>query len=166
VSWIQRRGGPGAKASLHDTGRVEFELAGRSPQNEEDALEACARLVRWLNVHGADWGDPVPSIERVDDVDAWSTDRTDPAKKLQMQVVRASTVTERWATLARRGAVDVATDVEALAGELMAAITTKTKYPAEQRASLTLVLDATRAVSHTFAQVFDSDLAPIFRTGC
>lgn len=138
----QGRGGPGAKAALHDTGRVEFELAGRSPTNEEGAREACTRLVDVLNAQGSNWSNPVPVVDAASDVDAYSTDRSDLTRLLLMQVVRASSDKKLWSELQRRGSVERKSDAEGLAGELRAAIAKKSiKYPAAQKASLTLVLE-------------------------
>ena len=74
-------------------------MRGRSPTNEEDSLAVCARLVRRLNVEGADWSDP---MEGVQDVDGYSTHLKREGKKLQMQVVRAGSNDEMmWRQLNR-----------------------------------------------------------------
>jgi len=113
-----------------------------------------ARLVRILNAQGGDWSDP---IKGADDVDGYSTHRQDAAQMLQMQVVRASNDEHMWARLSRDGVVKLEFDADRAADELMAAVVKKSKrYPAAQKSSLILLLDAGRTPGHTFHRVFNS----------
>lgn len=149
----QTRPAPNGSATLDDTNRIQLNLTGRPPRNEEGSLDVSARLVRSLNVGGATWRAPVIGTE---DVDAISTDSTILTKNLHMQVVRATTDEALWRTLGREGVAEKNQDATAVAQELISAVRKKAeKYPAAQRSNLTLVLDATRTPNHTFQQVHD-----------
>lgn len=153
ISWSQTRPAPNGSATLHDSGRVDLKLTGQPPRNEEDSLAVSDRLVRYLNIGGEHWSNPVPGVA---DVDAISTDRTNPAMRLSIQVVRASTDRNFWQTLGRDGAAEKIQDVAAASNELISTIRKKAgRYPAAQRSSLTLVLDAGRTPNHTFKEVHD-----------
>jgi len=155
VQWNQTRTAPGATAGLNDRGLLNFRAEGGSSKNEQGAAEACARLVRSLNSWGgSDWSAPV---EGTDDVDLMSFSTRETQHKLHMQVVRASGNESMWQTLEIKRQVHISTDPEAAAQELAAAIAKKSaRYPAAQKASLTLVIDASKTLGHTFQQVLDT----------
>lgn len=161
LSWVQGRGGAGSHADLDDKNDIRMTVVGPSPRNEEGALEACSRLVRKLNRDGADWTEPVAASTQ-DEVDATSHDRRDPARKMAMQVVRVTpkdslSNTPMWQRVSRDGAADVGLTAADAARDLMDAIEKKSKkYPAAQKAELTLVIDVSSTVSHTFRPVFDA----------
>jgi hypothetical protein len=110
-------------------------------------------LVHTLNAQGAQWNDPISAVD-MSEVDACSTDRLDPTRTLPMQVVRASNDQRMWMNLQRNGSEGVDTDVDTLASELMSVVAqTANRYPPALKASLTLVLDTSRTVGHSFSQV-------------
>lgn len=138
---------------MHDTGRLNLILKGRPPRNEEDSLAVSARLIRRLNLDGANWSDPIPGEA---DVDAVSEDRVTRGKKLFIQVVRASIDEKFWRSLGREGAAAKSYDAASAALELIEAVRKKaSKYATAQRNSLTLVLDGGRTPNHTFTDVHD-----------
>jgi hypothetical protein len=148
---VHRRPGLNSTAEADDQGRITLNVTGPSPKNEEDALEICARLVRMLNEHGETWSDPVRGEQ---DIDGYSENLT--GDKLRMQVVRAINDTEFWRQLNEDGSATIEFTALTVANELMNTIRKKaSKYPAAQRNSLTLVLDASRTPSHTFQRVID-----------
>lgn len=152
MSWRQRRPGLRSTAELTDQGQITLTATGPSPQNEEDALEICARLVRASNSTGAAWCVPVEGIQ---DIDGYATNAA--GAMLEMQVVRASNNGKMWQEINRAGSATVAYDVAAAAGELIGAIRKKAaKYSAKQKKAITLVLDAGRTPSLTFQNVFNA----------
>lgn len=163
ISTSQTRPAPNGSATLDDTNRIQLNLRGRPPRNEEGSLDVSARLVRSLNARGATWSAPVLGEE---DVDAISTDRTIPTKNLHMQVVRATTDEALWRTLGREGVAEKNHDAAAAAREMISAVRKKAeKYPAAQRNNLTLILDAARTPNHTFQRVHD-EFAMAHRAEC
>jgi hypothetical protein len=151
VSWEQSRSAHDGTAVLNDINQISFAKTGRTPTNEDNALDVCARLVRWLNATGADWSDPIAGT---DDVDGYSTNSR--CEKLQMQVSRASHGDGMWRNLNRKGSVNVESDTENAANEIIDRVRKKSaKYPLTQRKALTLVVDASRTPGHTFQPVFD-----------
>jgi hypothetical protein len=140
---------------LRDTGAVEVTLVGKPPQNEEGALDAARLLVDHLNAQGANWCAPVKP-EHEYGVDALAADRGYAKKTLEMQVARAL-AEQAWRALGRTGNHEIPTDVAELANDLLSAAHKKAgKYPVpEDRAAMTLILDVSRTVGHTFRQVID-----------
>ena len=154
VQWNQTRTAPGASAGLNDRGLLNFQVEGGSSKNEQGAAEACERLVRWLNSWGgSDWSAPVKGTE---DVDFMSFSAREAWHKLYMQVVRVGSES-MWRTLEIKRQEPIKTDAEAAAKELAAAIAKKSeRYPAVQKASLTLVIDTNKTLGHTFQLVLDT----------
>lgn len=149
--WNQDRPGVQSMAQLTDQGNITQTVTGPSPQNEEDALEICARLVRVLNSLGDTWSAPV---EGEQDIDTYSINAS--GKSIKMQVVRASNDGRMWREINETGSATVAYDTTAAASVLIDSICKKAaKYPAVQKKEMTLVLDTARTPSHTFQQVFD-----------
>jgi len=73
-----------------------------------------------------------------------------------MQVVRAAPA-DLWRSLARDGIASQHSNIAGSAEELRQAMRKKAlHYAAEQRASLTLVIDASRTPVHTFHRVIDA----------
>jgi hypothetical protein len=153
VTWEQTRGAENGSATLNDQEDIRLFQTGKSTTNEDGVPAVCERLVRVLVKAGAHWGAVVPNTA-ANDVDAWAS--APDGTLLEMQVIRASVNAKRYAALTRRGQVEEALNCDDAADELCAAVMKKAKYPIEQRRKLTLVLDATKLASHTFAQVFDS----------
>jgi hypothetical protein len=152
ASAVHGRPGLKSKAEADDDGRITLKATGPSPRNEEDALQTCARLVKFLNGVGADWSDPRRGDQ---DIDCCSTNSA--GAKLEMQVVRASTSEQFWQELNKAGSAHVDHVAGTLADELIGAIRKKaSKYSPAQKKGIVLVLDATRTPSHTFQQVFDA----------
>lgn len=152
LSWSMTRPGPYGKATIDDQGKVDLDIAGQPPRNEDDALDITKRLVSKLNADGAAWGE-VASGDA--DIDACAIGEEE-GTNLNMQVVRASTDQEMWRALAYRGTVQKESSTADVAVELHRAIEKKAnKYPASQRSRLTLVLDAGRTPSHTLNQVHE-----------
>lgn len=145
-------GGRMATADVEPDGGVSFSLSGRPPQNEEDSVRACGVLIRAMNQQGGSWSDPV--VGTAVDVDGESHDRSNPARRLKMQVVRADIDEKTWRDLAQRGRIDVSdTTVDELAARIGAAIALKAALPAATKSDLTLVLDATRLPALGFDSV-------------
>lgn len=130
---------------------IDLSLNGTPPQNEEDALDIAARLVRSLNREGDSWSEVEQGTA---DIDALAKDAGPPARTLEMQVVRASTNKDIWKTMAQTGSAQKRMAVAECAHDLLQSITKKAnKYPLAQRKRLTLILDAGRTPSHTFTTV-------------
>jgi hypothetical protein len=152
LSWEQSRPTTDGAATLNDQNKIRFEATGRPPRNEENSLETCARLVRWLNARGEGWSDPVVGTEP--GVDGYSTNAS--GNELRMQVSRALHGDDMWRNLARAGAVDVSLDVATATREIMASVRKKAdRYSSELRAGLVFLIDASRTPAYTFQPVLD-----------
>ncbi len=148
-SMIHTRPGTQSTAAADDQKKITLTASGPAPRNEEDALNMCARLVRFLNSSGLDWSVPV---EGEQDIDGCSTNAA--GERLNMQVVRASNNANLWRGLSESGCVTMSYTAQTVADELLEAILNKSsKYPPAQKKEMTLVLDAARTPSHTFNQV-------------
>jgi hypothetical protein len=137
-----RHGGDAHAASDRADGRVAQAVAGRSPRNEEGALEACQRLARAWSCEGGNW-----AAERVEDrdVDCLLRCGTAASRPMRAQVTRWASP-DFWRDLGRhRSAGSIATP-EAVAREMLNAVLAKAaRSPLRQRGDLVLVLDAIRA---------------------
>lgn len=153
--------GRSASASLDDQERLEFATVGRSSQGEEDTVSACEILALHLRMSDSGYGEVSTTVPSTD-IDCVIAHRN-PAKALQIQVVRAIVDPQVWHGLSRDGRLErVVTSTEAAlflkrAIELKA---TDKKLPFAHRFGITLALDATRLPGLTLDAVVESFRSP------
>jgi hypothetical protein len=148
------RQGTTTSANLEDNGDVSFSLKGKSPQGEQDTLTVCKMLINVLNKNGGKWREPEPGVDFVDCV---SYDSEDFNKKIEIQVIRASTRQDLWKNLSATGKIErQGIPINDLVLDIKTSIDKKAsdrKIPISYRYSITLALDATRLPSHTLDRV-------------
>jgi len=137
---------------------VDFSIQGRSRQNEDGNTDVSNILLARLNLDGANWSD----LECPDQVDARNEQgvdcqATDGELRLYIQVTRAEPDGRIWQALGKTGLTSAQIPAEGAADALHKAIEKKAvKIPPSQRGQITLALDATETVSHTFRPVLKS----------
>jgi hypothetical protein len=131
--------GPAAGGQLDAEGTVEQHASGASPQHEEGALNAAARLIGCLNDRGAAWAAPEEWTGPEEGIDIVSRDGED---QLQLQVTRAGVGEEFRRNLGATGEASWAATTATLARVIWSAIEKK-----RTRAStdIVLLLDASAA---------------------
>lgn len=148
------RQGTTASANLEEDGNVSYSLKGKSPQGEQDTLAVGQKLIDVLNKAGDKWSNPELG-EGV--VDCASYDLEDPNKKIEIQVIRASTNQQLWKSLSATGEIDrLRITIDELVSDLRTSIDKKASeriIPSNIRSSITLALDATRLAGHTLDRV-------------
>lgn len=145
-------------ANILEDGSVDYLIRGRSRQNEEGVLEVCEILIERLNQDGAKWKNP-KDIGRVEAREEQGIDcqADDGEKSLSIQVIRAEIDSSVWKSLSETGETSARLPAEAAADSLFAAIEKKAlRTPKHQRSQITLALDATETVGHTFGPVLKS----------
>jgi hypothetical protein len=138
-----RAGPQGSQQTFQGTGGA---------QGEEDDLEVCESLRGALNRGGGTW-QKFMRTEHVDEIDAFSTDKT--GKRLNVQVTRVERTA--WAQLARSGAASARQSVDVRVGVIRTAIGDKSQQlPGALKANLVLALDAIRAPGHVETAVVEA----------
>lgn len=144
-----------SQARTNASGQIESQLRGKPAQGETATLAVCRALRDTLRVRGATWHVPVDAGEH-DDCDCVMESLSDlPA--LRIQVVRADADQETWRALARDGRHQMTFGATDAARVLQQAIEKKARrYGRDQRARLTLALDATTRSALTLAPVIEA----------
>lgn len=136
--------------------RVLLQLAGDSPQGEQDTKETAKRFVRWLNRDHVRWAEPEDSKAPHTDATANGIGENN-GSTLSMQVVRAITTPSLWHQLGTQGAVFSSMSFVAAAELLWDAVLKKANsIDSAARANLVLVLDANRCPGQAFPSVVES----------
>ena len=148
---------PGAKSHVAGDrsrdGVIDAVTAGAPPQRREGELEVCERLARTL--YGSYGGWSVEQRDESDDVDCVIV--VEGLVRDQLQVTQAFAAPERWSELAREGGREERLSSADVAAELLASVEAKrVQYPDDQRAGLTLVLDAVRSPAAVMASVVEA----------
>ena len=102
-------------------GIIAGEITGRPPQNEEDTLGVCLRLVQVLNALGSDWNAPEKPCGRERGVDCVAEWKGDSKRTFEIQVVRADPNPETWRALATQGRLRLIEPAGELASKLRTA---------------------------------------------
>ena len=124
--------------------------SGPPSHNESDNLSVARTLLSVLNHNGEDWGPPSkpPGSDRGVDMEAFG-----PLGHLEMQITRVPTNQEFWRSLNQTGHADRFVVATAAADHLMDAVREKAvRVPLMDRATLTLVLDATKSPEFEFPE--------------
>ena len=135
--------GRAASGDADDSGTVTITLAGTAPRGEEGTIQACQRLVAYLNAQGESWDEP-SEITGVQHIDAIADGITSSAgETLKIQVVRALTDPSFWQSIGHNGNATLTLSLSECADILKMAIEFKAgKIPPEIRADIALALDA------------------------
>lgn len=138
--------------------RLGFGAAVLAPRhNEEGVLEVCQWLVDYLKARGGNWSDPSRPSGTEQGIDCVCSS---PEGAVNLQVTRAICDTEFWATLAKNKGVTAYTTAADASSDLWQSILRKaTHTPPVDRASITLVLDASETFIYKNSQVIE-----VFRT--
>lgn len=149
------RQGTTSTADIHGD-LVLLQLAGVSPQGEQDTMETVTRFVQWLNREGVRWGEPGKSDAPYTDANANGIGENNGAT-LSMQVVRAITTPTLWHQLSTQGTAFSSMSFVAAAELLWQAVLKKANtINSASRANLVLVLDANRCPGQAFPSVVES----------
>ncbi len=143
------RHGYGASGDVRGGGIV-VQLAGRSPQNEEDTERVVRTLIRVLNDQGSRWGEP-----EVGDGDADMVCFDQDGNELRVQVVRALRDEAYWRDANTKGRGYIELTVQEAAKALMDSIASKSSHPSLAK-GLVLALNADSCPSLVFDDVVDA----------
>ncbi|MHC4270239.1 MAG: hypothetical protein ACYSTS_17505 [Planctomycetota bacterium] len=149
------RQGLSSSAEQHDDESVSSTLKGKSPQGEEDTLEACRILIKAINQNGANWMEPIKGEEPADCI---ANDRKESTQQLLIQVVRARIDEKFWKKLSHNGKYAEKRELRELIEELKTSIEKKANkrvIPEDIRHKITLALDANRLPEFAFNSVTD-----------
>ncbi|MGH7146821.1 MAG: hypothetical protein ACREIJ_02835 [Nitrospiraceae bacterium] len=143
-------------ADADEDGTVSSWINGNPVQGENDTVSVGRVLVEVMNAHSDQW--ELANEPPVGAVDCFLRHRLDPARQLEVQVVRAIVDAKLYRKLATaKSVVEVNLDPAEIAGRLFDAVTKKAKhYPVQLRTGLILALNAMRESVCTMSSVIEA----------
>lgn len=150
------RDGTTTSSYTSEHGDIDFKVEGNSPQGEQDTLHVGQILIKVLNNSGDNWSKP----EIGDGVaDCVAYDLNNNKKKIEIQIIRASTDQELWKRLATKGQINnERVPINEIISDIMITIKTKGNeqtIPSNIRQSITLALDANRLSAYTLDDIIN-----------
>jgi DNA-directed RNA polymerase subunit RPC12/RpoP len=143
-------------AEADEDGTVYSWISGNPVQGENDTVSVARVLVEVMNKNSDQW--ELADESPVGAVDCFLQHRLDPARQLEVQVVRAIVDAKLYRKLAiAKSVVEVHLDPKDIAERLFNAVTKKANhYPVQLRRGLLLALDAMRVSVCTMSSVIEA----------
>lgn len=124
------------------SGEIETQYFGPRSTGEDGSPSVAALVVAALNAEGEEWGDPRPPMGPEQGVDS---EAKGPSGMLRLQITRLPHTESFWKDLTTTGTATRVAGIGRVAEEIIEAIRAKAvRTPPDQRAGITLILDATR----------------------